>query len=118
MALSFIRSTNTYCDIVPSASDSVGNKSSPLHSWPSYSTWGLRDNRQVNQYDNFRMLDVIKEINGVMRQGVSGRGRDIQTLDRIDRECLIYICSDCEHNGKNETLKFLDNQQNGFIYNH
>lgn len=42
------------------------------------------------------------------------RGRDIHTLDR---EGLIYICSDCEYTGESETLKSFGNRSNGFIYN-
>lgn len=64
--------------------------------------------------DNSRMLDVVKEINGVMKKhGIEER---ICTLDRLDRECLIYICSDCEHAGKNETLKSFGNPYNGFLF--
>lgn len=35
------------------------------------------------------------------------RGRDMHTLDR---EGLIYTCSDCEYTGESETLKSFGNQ--------
>lgn len=64
--------------------------------------------------DNSRMLDAVKDINGVMKKYVIGKR--IRTLDRLDRECLIYICSDCEHAGENETLKSFGNPYDGFSF--
>lgn len=83
-----ICSTNIYCNTVPGAGDSVGNKSSPLHPWPLYSSRGLRDNRQGNQQDNSRMPDVVKEMNRVMRWRVWGRERGIHSLDRLRQRML------------------------------
>lgn len=88
MVFSFICSTNTCCDTVPGAQHSVGNKSSPLHSGPSYSTQGVRDNRQGNQQDNSRMLDMIKEMKRAMRWRVWGWERGIYNLDRLRQRML------------------------------
>lgn len=86
---------------------SLGNRSSSLYSQPSYFTGRLRDNRQVRQKGNPRMLDVIKESIGVMRQRAWG---DMHTFERTHRGHLIYICSDCESTGENKTLKPSGNQ--------
>lgn len=43
---------------------------------------GLRNNMHGNQLDNSSMLDITKEINGVIRQSLC-MGGDRQPLDRM-----------------------------------